>query len=55
MAFAGLNVMLRDSAFFRILLDGTERIETEHEGNCRGETSEGHCGESRFSGKQGIG
>jgi hypothetical protein len=28
--------MLRDSAFFRILLYGTERIETGHEGSCGG-------------------
>src|SRR5262249_792598 len=47
--------MLRDSAFFRILLYGNERIETEHEGSCGGETSEGDCGESPFSGNQGVG
>jgi CBS-domain-containing membrane protein len=32
------------------LLYGTERIETEHEGSCAGETSEGDCGASRYSG-----
>ena len=36
-----------------ILLYGTERIEIEHEGSCGGETSEGDCGESRFSGNHG--
>ena len=40
--------MLRNSVFFRILLYGTERIETEDEGS-GGETSQGDCGESRFS------
>ena len=52
----GLEKMTRIATVQSVsFVDGTERIETEHEGSCGGETSEGDCGESRFSGNHGVG